>query len=225
MQGSGSARHRAAPSRFMVTPLTGGRDPVYVGDSVTAPCSGWDGVYSGKVASINEADKTVHIIFDDGDEDKRVALRCVRHAGGAEVKLPKRGKRPAGVVMRRPEPKKLRLPTHPPGAKKERRWAHHGFTTMAITPPPPGAFPYDDLAKRTVFWYCWTWEKEPVPTVFPASRIGKVSLYDMVNELETPYSGLHVAALRYWYIQLATTNAAMTQPAVNHVFGDYDPYA
>jgi len=108
---SSSARIRAAPLRFMVTPLTSGREPVYVGDRVTAPCKGYDGVYAGMVKAINVQHRTLYVMFDDGDEDEAVAIRSVRHVRGADACMPtlKRGARAAGLQMR-PKPKKLRLP-------------------------------------------------------------------------------------------------------------------
>jgi len=221
---SSSARIRAAPLRFMVTPLTSGREPVYVGDRVTAPCKGYDGVYAGMVKAINVQHRTLYVMFDDGDEDEAVAIRSVRHVRGADACMPtlKRGARAAGLQMR-PKPKKLRLPQRPPppaGPKDtEPKWTHLGFTSMCIAPPPPGCRSYDNLSRRTVFSYRWTWEKEAIST----ARMAKVTLHDIVNEVKAPYAGMHVAALRYFMIELGTA-AAMTAPTVAHFFGSYDPY-
>jgi len=91
-------RTTAPPARFMVTPLTSGRAAVYIDDRVKAPCTGYKGVWPGAVAGINQEAGTLHIEFDDGDEDFHVPIRLVRHAGGASATLSKSRKRGAPTI-------------------------------------------------------------------------------------------------------------------------------
>jgi hypothetical protein len=213
-------RTTAPPARFMVTPLTSGRAAVYIDDRVKAPCTGYKGVWPGAVAGINQEAGTLHIEFDDGDEDFHVPIRLVRHAGGASATLSKSRKR--GAPALRPKERKLRLPQKPP-LKEPRRWTHHGFTSIVIQPPTPGQLPYDGLAGRTVLSFRWTWEGEVVPSIFPASRIDRVTLHDMVNVVDSPYAGMHVAALNYFMAALAQ-GPPLAGAALAQACGTYDPY-
>jgi hypothetical protein len=217
-------RNSAPPARFMVTPLTAGRAAIYMDDRVNAPCTGYKGVWPGAVAGINEEAKTLHIEFDDGDVDHHVPIGLVRHVRGASASLSKSRKR--GAPALRPKERKLRLPQKPPrmaGEQEPRPWTHHGFTSMVLQPPCPGQLPYDGLAARTVFTFRWTWEGEATPAIFPASRIDKVTLHDMVNVVDSPYAGMHVAALNYFTMALAE-GPPLAGAALAQACGTYDPY-
>ena len=216
-------RERRPPSRLGVAPLSTGREPLYRDDAVLAPCAGYAGLWPGRVRAVNLQSRTVDVKFDDGDSDAEVPVSMVRHAAGADAVIPRIR---AGVPLQvRPRRKKLRLARRLPVSKdaaETRPWAHCGFVSMTLQPPPPGKFPYDDLPHRMILKYRWAWEDEDIPTVWPSSRVAEVTLHAIVNTVPSPYQGMHVAALRHFAMELAGS-AAKPPSVLAHVFGVYDP--
>ena len=217
MSESSGKRPRVPPAR-LGAPLSTGTAPLYVGDAVKAPCSGYPGLYEGKVHSINLADKTMHIIFDDGDVDEAVPMSpLVRHAGGAAATLPRK----QGLAMR-PKAKKLRLPRGK-SSTKEKSWSHNGFVRLVIAPPYPDRDVYDDLQHRCMLTYRWLWEDEELPEVYPQNRMATVTLNEIINGPEPAHvTGLHITALRHFVLDLAAAGP-MSAAALKHLCGDYDP--
>lgn len=215
-----SDRERAPPAR-LGAPLSTGSAPLYIGDAVSAPCAGYKGVYCGIVKSINLAEKTLHIEFDDGDVDYAVKMTArVRHAAGAAATLPK--KLGVGGVPMRPKAKKMRLPRRK-SAPKEKMWSHNGFSRILIAPPYPDRDVYDDLQHRCSLTYRWLWEDEELPEVYPQDRISTVTLHQIINGEGPAYvTGLHVTALRHFVLDLAAA-PPMAPAALKYLCGEYDP--
>ena len=76
----------AAPTKRLGTGLSTGRIQLYKDDRVTAPYAGY-GRYPGRVESVDVQDRTVHVVFDDGDVDPQVKIASVLHERGAVAVL------------------------------------------------------------------------------------------------------------------------------------------
>ena len=206
----------AAPTKRLGTGLSTGRIQLYKDDRVTAPYAGY-GRYPGRVESVDVQDRTVHVVFDDGDVDPRVKIAAVLHEQGAVAVLPKTVK--AGFSVR-PPTKKLRLAGQP--RRKPRQWAILDVVKIHILPPAEGTDHYDDVAKRMVIHFTWLWQASDTRLEDHVPRTSSVTLFDMINTVPAPYKNMHVVALRQFCMLLAQ-KPSMPAMQIQAMFGTYDP--
>jgi hypothetical protein len=207
-------RTSVAPQR-LGTGLSMGSAVLHLDDRVTAPCAGFEGRFPGKVQSVNLRNKTVHVLFDDQDEDCAVNIAHVLHERGAVAVLPKSI---AGGLTMRPPSKKLRLPGL---RRKPQHYAILDVVKIHISPPDADDH-YDNVAKRMVIHFTWLWQVSDTRLEQREPREGEVTLHDVVNTIPAPYNSMHVVALRQFCVQLARKPPLPAMQIVA-MFGAYDP--
>jgi hypothetical protein len=212
----GCSKRVAAQTQRYGSGLSTGRIELYKHDRVTAPYAGC-GRYPGRVESVHVHDKTVHVVFDDGDIDEQVKIASVLHEQGAVAVLPRKIK---GGFSVRPPAKKLRLLGQP--RRKRRQWAILDVVKIHILPPAEGTDHYDDVAKRMMIHFTWLWQASDTRLEDHPPRTSTVTLFDVVNTVPAPYNNMHVVALRQFCLQLAQ-KPCVAAMQIQVMFGTYDP--
>ena len=209
-----------------------GTSEVYVGARVMAPFRGSQKKFPGSVVSANWQEGTVHVVFDDGDEDHDVKVAAMVFAKGAQAKLPvKRKDGRAQTLRMQPKARKLRLAAPSSkargpgraGSAVERDWVMHKVVALSIKPPCSGEQDYDNVDDRMILKYQWLYvgesQGEDVP--FPANLIGQISLRDIIKA-DDYVCGMYLVALRHFCMDMASGHA-MSAITVANIFGRYDP--
>ena len=195
-----------------------------------APWHGSEPRFPGVVKSADFKAGTVAVHFDDGDVDHAVKVASIKFEAGAQAKLPPKGKRPGLQVLKaKKRQRKLRLAQAPRTAghsgavePQDRDWALHKVIGLKILPPKPGERHYDNVDNRMQVEYQWLWAGEEQETEdFPADRIGRMSLRQILNQY--PHvTGMFLVALRHFCIDLAKAHPKH-EIAIANIFGGYDP--